>query len=78
MLVETLKREIRREKKIARIEGHREGKERGIIEGIKKGEILGMKTVAKEMLRENIDIEIIKKCTRITEKELNKMKFEKS
>ena len=86
MLVETLKREIRREKKIARLEGHREGKEKGmregkekgIREGMKKGEVLGMKTVAKGMIRENIDIEIIKRCTNLSDKELNKIKSEKN
>ena len=70
MLVETLKKEIMREKKKAAKEGRREGKK----EGIKEGQIIGLEKVAKEMLKENIDLEIIKRWTGLSEEKLGKIK----
>ena len=56
MLVETLKRELKNERK----------------EGIKIGE----KQIIKQLLKNNIDIELIKKCTKLTDEELNALKNE--
>ena len=84
MLVETLKREIKKEKEKARREGLAEGREEGKLKGIAEGKIEGerngtiiaLKTIAKEMLRENVDIENIKKWTKLTDIELQEIKKE--
>ncbi len=67
-------------------EGFSEGAERGIKEGLKdgiqKGKIEGKKegkyeqkiVIAKKMLKENIDINIITKITKLTKKEIEKLK----
>ena len=57
MLVETLKREIRNEKRLSK----------------KEGKIQGLKLVAKEMLKNNEDIELIKKYTGLSSNEIEKI-----
>ena len=86
MLVETLKKEIMREKKKAAKEGRAQGMAKGIAkgiekgrakgkeEGIKEGQIIGLEKVAKEMLKENIDIEIVKRWTKLEDKRLERIK----
>ncbi len=71
MLAETLKREMRRDRREARKEGQKIGEEIG------RKQVLEEKNqIIKEMLKSNIDIELIKKCTRLTDKELEKIKNE--
>ncbi|KIO62637.1 hypothetical protein B4064_0203 [Caldibacillus thermoamylovorans] len=53
-------------------EGRREGKEEGIEEGIKKGK----REIAKKMLMEGADINIIVKMTELTESEVLELKDE--
>ena len=55
-------------------EGIKEGKAKGIKEGKREGKILGLKSVAKEMLKNNEDIELIKKYTGLSNEELEKIK----
>ena len=82
MLVETLKKEIMREKKKAAKKGRAQGMAKGIEkgrakgkeEGIKEGQIIGLEKVAKEMLKENIDIEIVKRWTKLEDKRLERIK----
>lgn len=90
MLAETLKRELRINKIIARKEGREIGIKQGVKQGIKqgmergieKGKILGkilgkeeaIISITKEMLERNINISLIKACTKLTEEEINKIK----
>ena len=57
----------------ARAEGLAEGREEGIKEGIKEGTIQTKQEIAKSMKSENIDINIISKCTGLTENEINNL-----
>jgi len=68
MLAETLKREMRRDRREAKKEGQKIGQ--------KMGEEIGENRIIKKFLESNIDIELIKKCTRLTDKELEKIKNE--
>lgn len=51
-------------------EGRKEGKLEGIIEGRKEKSI----EIAKSLLAQNIDIEVIIKCTGLTKEEIEKLK----
>lgn len=52
----------------------------GYEDGLKEGEALGEKNskieIAKNMLRENIDIEVISKVTELTQEEIEKLKLD--
>ena len=50
------------------------GLEEGIQKGIQKGKIENRKEIAKKMLEENIDIEIIAKITTLSVDEIKKFK----
>lgn len=50
--------------------GFDKGKEVGIKEGIRKEK----ESIAKEMLKQNINIEIIVTCTGLTKEEIKKLK----
>ena len=42
--------------------------------GLEQGEIKKTIAIAKKMLEQNVDIELIKTCTGLTEEEINKLK----
>lgn len=48
--------------------------ENGFEEGIEKGKIEKQKEIAKEMLKNNISVEIIIECTGLSEKEMEEIK----
>lgn len=77
MLVETLRREIKKEKaearRTGRMEGRIEGEKIGKQQGLQNGKIIGLKTAAKEMLKQKIDMEIIMQCTKLSEEEIKKL-----
>ena len=58
--------------------GYDRGKEDGINIGKNIGKIEGKRQekneIAKKMLEQNVDIELIKICTGLTEEEINKLK----
>lgn len=54
-------------------EGKKEGKEEGKKEGIEEGKKEKAKDIAKELLKQNIDIKIISEVTNISIDELNKL-----
>lgn len=54
-------------------EGHKKGIEEGIKQGHEKGVEEGKKEIAKKMLEEKLDIELIEKVTDISKEELKKM-----
>jgi len=58
----------------ARKEGIAEGIEQGIERGIAEGTRQNKIEIAKNMLNENIDIQIITKVTGLTEKEIETLK----
>ena len=76
MLVETLKREMKKDREKAKRLGREEGIREGIKEGEKEGRIIGLKSVAKEMLKEDVDVQKIRHWTKLTEKEINELKKE--
>ena len=53
-----------------KIEGRKEGKLEGIIEGRKEKSI----EIAKSLLTQNIDMEVIIKCTGLTKEEINEIR----
>lgn len=55
-------------------EGHAEGHAEGLIEGRAEGIIAGIKNTASNMLKENISISMISKCTGLSEEEIKKLK----
>ena len=65
MLAETLKREREIERKKDRYEARKEGK--------KEGKIIGLKAVAKEMLKEDVEIEKIMKWTKLKRIEIERL-----
>ena len=62
-------------KKIVEEEGRRERKN-GMQRGIKRGEEQGIRKTIKGLLTQNVDDEIIINATRISKKELEKLKLE--
>ena len=54
--------------------GLEQGIEKGKIEGKIEGEQQEKIAIAKKMLEQNVDIELIKTCTGLTEEEINKLK----
>lgn len=71
-VLERIEKEDRQIREICRQEGKREGKREGIKEGISKAKI----EIAKEMIKQKIDIEKICRCTKISKKEIEKIKKE--
>ena len=61
-----------RDEKSIRISGFQEGRKEGMKEGAKKNK----QEIAKRMLAEKIDIDIIKRVTELTDEEINKLKAE--
>ena len=57
-------------------EGKREGIELGKKEGVELGKKTEKKEIAKNMLKDNVDINTIKKYTNLTEEELTALKEE--
>lgn len=49
------------------------GRDEGLAEGIMKGEIKGIKRTAKNFKEEGIPLHIIKKCTGLSEEEINSL-----
>jgi len=64
---------IREERERAREEGIRQGIEEGIKEGIEQGILEEKKIVAKNMLENGLDIEMIIKCTNLSKEEINNL-----
>lgn len=52
----------------------KEGEEKGIKEGMKEGKKVSQQEIAKNMLKDNVQIENIIKYTGLTEEEINKLK----
>jgi len=52
----------------------RKGLEEGIKQGLEQGEKQEKQKIAKEMLKNNVDMEIIKKCTGLSAEEIEKLK----
>ncbi len=61
---------------LATKKGLQQGLEQGLEQGLKQGEARKSKEIAKNMLKENIDIKVITKVTGLTEKEIKKIKEE--
>ena len=55
-------------------EGYKHGKEDGIAEGEVRGEAKGKTEIAKNLLKENINIELISKVTGLNLEEIEKLK----
>ena len=55
-------------------DGLSQGKAEGKIEGFSQGKIENKKEIAKNMLNEGIDINIIIKCTGLTNEDINALK----
>ena len=51
-----------------------EGIRKGLKEGIEKGSEQSKNEIAKNMLKDNVDINLIKKYTNLTEEEINNLK----
>ncbi len=66
------------DKKAIKAAGYYEGLEEGIQQGIKEGIQQGEKEkaikIAKNLLKQNISIEIVVKCTGLTKEEIEKLK----
>ena len=69
MLVETLKREMKRDREEAIKLGLAEGRAKGMA----KGRIIERTEIAKKMLKDKVDKETIKRWTNFTDKELEKI-----
>ena len=54
-------------------QAYRDGKDEGREEGRKEGILTEKQTIAKSMLKENIDINIISKCTGLAISEINSL-----
>jgi predicted transposase/invertase (TIGR01784 family) len=57
-------------------EGIQKGIQKGIQEGIQKGIEKGTRMIAIQMLKANVDIDIILKCTNLSIQKLNELKKE--
>ena len=57
-----------------RDEGIRKGLEQGIEQGLEQGTEQSKNEIAKNMLKDNVDINLIKKYTNLTEEQINKLK----
>ena len=57
-----------------RDQGYRDGLSQGKAEGFSQGKIENKKEIAKNMLNEGIDINIIIKCTGLTNEDINALK----
>ena len=55
-------------------QGKAEGREEGISQGISQGKSESKKEIAKNLLNEGIDINIIIKCTGLTNEDINALK----
>lgn len=64
-LAETLKQEMARDRK--------EALKQGVRQGVKQGKIIGVKSVAKEMLKAKMDRKIIIQWTKLSEKEIKEL-----
>ncbi len=65
---------IKYEVEKAQIEATKRGMEKGMKEGMEKGEKKQKQEIAKNMLKENIDVDIIIKCTGLTKEEIESLK----
>lgn len=64
-LAETLKQEMARDRE--------EALKQGVKQGVKQGKIIGLKSVAKEMLKAKMDRKIIIQWTKLSEKEIKEL-----
>ena len=58
----------------AKDEGYKTGKEEGMKAGIEEGMKAGRNEIAKNMLKENLSIELISKLTSLSQEEIEKLK----
>jgi len=74
--VAKIKKEAKQHKKIIRREGKAEGIQIGKEEGIKEGLSKGKRQIAKNLLKQGVDISIIKDATGLTSQWLGRLKSE--
>ncbi len=55
-------------------DAEKKGIEQGIEQGMEQGIELSLTKVARQMLIEGIDLEIIKRCTGLSDEEIEKLK----
>ena len=72
-VLERIEREDRQIRENCRMEGIKEGIKEGINKGINKGISKAKLEIAKEMLKEKIDINKICKCTKLSKDEIEKI-----
>ena len=65
--------EMSEAKRVGREEGIKEGIKEGILEGERQGEKNKSIEIAKNMLKEDIDINKIIKCTQLTKEEIERL-----
>ena len=61
--------------RMAQREGREEGRMEGKLEGLKEGKIQGKLEIAKQMLKENFDIDSIIKITKLDRKKIESLKI---
>ena len=66
---EVLERDLKKRMTDSFLKGEKYGKENGILEGRLEGKLEGRLESAKNMLRENIDIDIIERATGLKREE---------
>ena len=55
------------------IEGEKKGKQAGLIEGEKKGKKSGITSVAKNMIAEGMNIDLISKLTKLSKSQISRL-----
>ena len=75
-VLERIEKEDRKIRENCRKEGIKEGIKEGMREGMNKGVSKARFEIAKEMIKQKIDINKICKCTKISKKEVEKIKEE--
>ncbi len=73
-MISNVERVLKKTYKDAEKKGIEQGKEQGMEMGIEIGKELNMVKVARQMLLEDIDLEIIKRCTGLSGEALEKLK----
>ncbi len=53
---------------------YKDAEKKGVEQGIEQGIELSMAKVARQMLLEDIDLEVIKRCTGLSDEELDRLK----
>ena len=57
-------------------DGHKRGLEQGFVDGVKHGKMDAIIEVAKSLLKENISLDVISKCTGLSPEKIEKIKEE--